>query len=313
MLAAGKGTRAYPFGRVYPKLLFQVGGIPVLEYMLSWFDASSEVSRVCIAVNREWGDVIGFIERYVSERPAFVHTVRGLLSRFGLVVESAGPAKQIDVIAVEGDGTGGDLRSALEMTGRLQEIGELVVCNSDYITIASRPDGRMTPSIPLDDMVSYHRRCRDELGSATTVGVVHLEREDLSPYGNAVLSEREEFLTVQEFSEKPRETKGAGGWINAGVYVLSGGAILPDIDTYLPKGPDSMLELTMLRRLVGEGGNRLAAYPLDLKAWFDLATVEQLVSANLRILGLADEPGRAVVRNSGTVVPSIVKRDRGVK
>ena len=34
ILAAGKGTRCYPLTYLYPKIFQQVGGMPILEYML---------------------------------------------------------------------------------------------------------------------------------------------------------------------------------------------------------------------------------------------------------------------------------------
>jgi NDP-sugar pyrophosphorylase family protein len=49
MLVAGEGTRCYPFTYISPKIFQQVGGIPILEYMLSWFGGTPEIEKLYIA------------------------------------------------------------------------------------------------------------------------------------------------------------------------------------------------------------------------------------------------------------------------
>ena len=50
LLAAGAGTRCYPFTYLSPKIFQQVGGIPLVEYMLSWFGGAPEIDELYIAV-----------------------------------------------------------------------------------------------------------------------------------------------------------------------------------------------------------------------------------------------------------------------
>lgn len=51
-LATGKGTRCYPFTYLSPKMFQQVGGIPILEYMLSWFSGAPEIEKLYIVVRK---------------------------------------------------------------------------------------------------------------------------------------------------------------------------------------------------------------------------------------------------------------------
>jgi len=52
MLAASKGTQCYPFIYLSPKMFQQVGGIPILEYMLSWFSGAPEIEKLYIVVRK---------------------------------------------------------------------------------------------------------------------------------------------------------------------------------------------------------------------------------------------------------------------
>jgi NDP-sugar pyrophosphorylase family protein len=289
MLAAGRATRAYPVGLLYPKVLFQICGLPVLEYMLTWFDASQEVSDVHLVLNDTWSDVIGRVECYLDYRRSHLVEIHGVFASLGIDVGSGHRPVAVDVVAAHGDGTGGDLRTALEAVGRSKSTEDFVVCNADYLTLAWTPTGHVTSAIPVDDIVAYHRRCRASLGTACTVGVIRVNGEDLSRFGNVELSEQGSATAVLSFREKPASRVLGDGWINAGVYVVSGDIVLPERDTYLPKGPDSALELTMLQRLSEQGLGRLAACRLRLRNWLDLATVGQLAAASLVVADLSQQ------------------------
>jgi len=66
MLAAGKGTRCYPLTYLYPKLMLQVGGIPLLEYMISWFAGAPEIEKLYIVMNHN--SPVEGIAKYIEYR-----------------------------------------------------------------------------------------------------------------------------------------------------------------------------------------------------------------------------------------------------
>jgi len=70
MLAAGEGTRCRPLTYLYPKLLLQVCGIPLLEYMISWFAGTPEVEKLYIVMNHN--SAIEGVKRYVENRGAWL-------------------------------------------------------------------------------------------------------------------------------------------------------------------------------------------------------------------------------------------------
>ena len=59
--------------------------------------------------------------------------------------------------------------------------------------------------------------------------------------------------------------------------------VLSDIDKLLPEKPNIDISRFLLERLVKENKPRLAAYLLNLCAWYDVGTLEQLIDANLYI------------------------------
>ncbi|MEE9175737.1 MAG: hypothetical protein V3U19_06130, partial [Thermodesulfobacteriota bacterium] len=54
-------------------------------------------------------------------------------------------------------------------------------------------------------------------------------------------------------------------------------------DKFLPGKPDTGLERNLIERLAREEKPMVAAYLLNLDAWFDVGTLEQLVQANILI------------------------------
>ncbi|MGB2827404.1 MAG: hypothetical protein WBC50_04315, partial [Dehalococcoidales bacterium] len=54
-------------------------------------------------------------------------------------------------------------------------------------------------------------------------------------------------------------------------------------DKFLPRQPDTSLERNLMEQLAREEKPMLAAYLLDLDAWFDVGTLEQLINTNIFI------------------------------
>ena len=69
MLAAGCGTRGYPFTYLFPKLFQQIGGIPLLEYMLSWFGAKPVVEQLYIVVGND--TTAETLRNYIGKRRSY--------------------------------------------------------------------------------------------------------------------------------------------------------------------------------------------------------------------------------------------------
>ncbi|MFC2035031.1 NDP-sugar synthase, partial [Chloroflexota bacterium] len=117
-----------------------------------------------------------------------------------------------------------------------------------------------------------------------TVALIEVEREAATRFGVAQLEESKGFNVVRGFTEKPdiKEIPEQPS-INAGVYIIESDFILSNIDEFLPHKPNTNLEKTLLERITKEENPRLAAYLLDLYAWFDVGTLEQLIDVNIYI------------------------------
>ncbi len=291
MLAAGKGTRCYPLTHLYPKLMLQVCGIPLLEYMISWFAGAPEIEKLYIAMNHT--HPIEGVKKYIANRVAWLPKIAGLFTQLGYRVEYTNPDLAIEIISAGSRGTGGDLRSAIETLTREDRLDEdFLVCNGDYVTIRDLPDGALTPQLQLADIIQYHRDCKRALGTVMTVALVPVSREDAGRFGVADIYSLDGFHLIQGFREKPNmEDIPQNPWINAGVYVIDRDFILTHLDKYLPDKPETYLERTLLSQLAAERKPHLAGYPLDLYRWFDVGTLEQLVEVNICIA----QEGRARV------------------
>ena len=283
MLAAGKGIRCYPLTYLYPKLLQQVCGIPVLEYMLSWFNGIPEIDKLYILMNRE--SRIESVNRYVENRGSYLLRIVGLFSRLGYKVEYRNPNLTIEVIKADGRGTGGDLRFALDTItakGTLDE--DLIVCNADCVTVRRLADGALSPQIDLASIVQHHRAGKQALGIVMTVALVHVSEKDARRFGIAHIQQVNNFHLINGFVEKP-ETKAVprNPLVNAGIYVIDRDFILSHLDRYLPDKSGTDLERTLIGQLADETKPKLAAYLLDLYRWFDIGTPEQVVDVNICI------------------------------
>lgn len=283
MLAAGEGTRCYPFTYLLPKIAQEVCGIPLLEYMLSWFSGAPEIEKLYIVVRND--STVEILKNYIQNRRQYLTEIADLFGWLGLKVECANPDFRIEVIRANGWGTGGDLRLAIRQITSVDELEEdFLVCNADYVITRKLPDGKLSPQLNLSDIIDYHKSCKRALNTVMTVALIAVAREAATRFGVAQLEEVNGFNLVRAFVEKP-DIKGIPEKpsINAGVYVIDTDVILSNIDEFLPHKPNTNLEKTLLERLAKEEKPRLAAYLLDLCAWFDVGTLEQLIDVNLYI------------------------------
>lgn len=283
MLAAGQGTRCRPFTYLSPKLFQQVGGIPILEYMLSWFFGAPDVSKLYILVGET--SVAETLDVYFKNRPQYLEDISSAFRGLGYEVDLANPALVVEPLVVKRWGTGGDLRIALDSIVSRGELSEdFLVCNADYIVDRRFEDGRRSPQANLTDLVEYHRRCKNALGTVASVALSSVDRDSATSFGVARLEVQQNYALVRGFWEKPpRETIPARAPVNAGIYVLDSDYVLPRADELLPRKPGTNLEKTLLEPLSREVEAKLAGYMLDLHAWFDVGTLQQLVDANVYV------------------------------
>jgi NDP-sugar pyrophosphorylase family protein len=283
MLCAGEGTRCYPFTHLSPKISQEVCGIPILEYMLSWFGGTPEIEKLYIVVKYDF--VVEALKKYVQERRAYLEKIMSLFSRLGYKVEYTNPNFEIEALRANGWGTGADLRSAIrQITSRDELDDDFVVCNGDYVTLRKLPDDSLSPQFDLSGIISYHKSSQQAANTVMTVALVPVERDDATRFGVAWTKRVNGFNTICDFMEKPDiKDIPEKPWINAGVYALDTEFILSNIEEFLPDKPNTNLEKTLLERLARSKEPKLAAYLLDLYAWFDIGTLEQIIDVNIYI------------------------------
>lgn len=283
MLAAGKGTRCYPFTYLSPKIFQQVGGIPILEYMLSWFGGTPEIEKLYIVVRNDSRATT--LKRYVQKRKPCLTKIADLFRQLGYKVEYTNPDFEIEVIRANGWGTGGDLRHAIDKIISVDELEEdFLVCYADYVITRKLPNGEISPQLNLSEIIEYHKSCKRALETVMTVAFIVLKREEATRFGVGQLEEVDGFNLVRGFTEKPDiKDIAENPPINAGIYVLDSDFALSNIDNFLPNKPKTSLERNLIERLAKEEKPMLAAYLLDLCAWFDVGTLEQLIEVNAYI------------------------------
>jgi len=283
MLAAGEGTRCFPFTYLSPKMFQQVGGIPLLEYMLSWFGGTPQIEKLYIVVRND--STVETLENYFRKRKPYLTEIVNLFRRLGYEVDYTNPDLEIEVVGANGWGTGGDLRHAIDKIMATDELGEdFLVCNADYVITRKLPGGEVSLQLNLSDIIEYHGSCKRALDTVMTVAFIVVEREEATRFGVGQLEEVNGFKLVRGFVEKPDiEDIAEDPPINAGVCLIDSQFVLSNIDEFLPEKPGTSLERNLMERLAREEKPMLAAYLLDLRDWFDVGTLEQLINVNIYI------------------------------
>lgn len=283
MLAAGEGTRCRPFTYLTPKLFQQVGGIPILEYMLSWFFGTTEISKLFLLVGEP--AIAQTIDHYLEHRLQHGEDIFLAFKDLGYDTNIDNPDLEVESLVVKRWGTGGDLRIALdEIVSRGELSEDFLVCNADYLVERRHQDGRRSPQLDLASMIQYHRECRRALGTSATDALVSVDRQSATRFGVAQLGEERGFAVIRGFWEKPPiEMIPATAHANAGVYILDSDYIAPRVDELLPRKPGTDLERTLLEPMANQAEAKLAGYTLDLHTWFDVGTLHQLVGANMYV------------------------------
>ncbi len=283
MLCAGQGTRCYPFTHLSPKMTQQICGIPIIEYMLSWFAGASEIDRLYIVIKEDY--FISVLQNYLKERVSYIDDLLALFSKLGYRLEYRNPDFEIEVLRAGGWGTGGDLRTAIRQIEHSDSLDDdFVVCNGDYVTIRKHAEGTLTTQLDLSDIINTHQQARAAKDVAMTDALFCVSRDDATRFGVADFEEVDGIHLLRGFREKPSiDQISETPWINAGIYVMNTDYIISNIDTVLPDRPRTNLEKTLLEPLAGSPDREMAAYLLDLYAWFDVGTLAQLIDTNRSI------------------------------
>ncbi|MCP4605002.1 MAG: hypothetical protein GY847_31520 [Proteobacteria bacterium] len=281
MLCAGEGTRCYPFTYLSPKMTQQVCGIPIIEYMLSWFVGAPEIDKLYVVVKSD--HVVSVLKDYIQKRVSYIENISALFSKLGYQVEYRNPNLAIEVFRANGWGTGGDLRSSIrqiETTDGLDE--DFLVCNGDYITVRKLSNNNLTTQLNLSDMIAQHRKASAAMNIDMTDALFSVNRSDATRFGVADVQKIGGFDVIRGFREKPNiDDIPDKPWINAGVYIINTEFALTNIDKILPDKPNTNLEKTLLEPLARSDDPKMGAYLLDLYAWFDVGTLQQLVDTNI--------------------------------
>lgn len=283
MLAAGEGTRSYPFTYLYPKITQGVCGIPLIEYMLCWFGGAPEIERLYIVV--KYDSTVDVLKRYIEKRDSYLNRIVNLFNVLGYRVDYINRDFEIVIIRANGWGTGGDLRFAIRQITSTDVFDEdFVVCNGDYVVIRKLKDNALSLQLNLSEVIEYHKNCKQSIDTAVTVALFPVERKEAKRFGVAQVKENSGFNTISSFMEKPDIINIPGKpLVNAGIYVMDSKFIFSKIDELLPDKPNTNLEKTLLEHLAAGNNSRLAAYMLDLYGWFDVGNLEQLINVNVNI------------------------------
>ena len=251
--------------------------------MLSWFGGAPEVEELYIAVRNK--AVAATLNNYLDKRRPYLDKILDLFHVLRYRVEYTNPDFKIDVLVAKGWGTGGALRYALDHISEKTTLGDdFLLCYADYIINRTLSDGSISLQMNLSDIITYHSRCKETLGTVMTVAFVIVPREEAVRFGVGQFEEIKECKIVRGFIEKPDITQVTEApAANAGVSIIDTRFLLPHIDAYLPRKPDTSLERNLMERLAGEEKPMLAAYLLELDAWFDVGTLEQLINTNIFI------------------------------
>lgn len=169
-------------------------------------------------------------------------------------------------------GTAGAVRSVLD-----QLEGTTIVFNGDVLT-----------DLDLTAMLDAHRSS----GSVLTIAL-H-EVADASTYG---LAEQDADGRITAFREKDPERGAAGGWINAGTYILE-----PSTLADIPADTEWSFEYQVFPGLL-ERGERMQAFRSNAY-WLDIGTRERYLEAHADLLG-----GRITMPIDGRIVDSTTLDD----
>jgi mannose-1-phosphate guanylyltransferase len=248
ILAAGKGTRMRPLTYGIPKALLPVKGKPMLDWVIDSV-MHKDVDEIIVAVpgtvgNDQMERVLSHIQG-IAVDSYLKNTERGI---------------KIKTIPTPMRETGGDLRFILEEENIRK--GTVIVVYGDNLT-----------SFNMDELLAYHKKCMDELGTYATVLLFEAPEKELHRFGIAKLKKKAGLDLVDYFIEKPDLRQAPSRLANSGYYIL-------EVEHIFDKLPvtKAKVEHSLFPSLAA--GEKLAGFVTKLPFWIDISTLEAYNLAN---------------------------------
>ncbi len=249
ILAAGKGTRLRPLTYGVPKPLLPLKGKPMLDWVIRSVLSGNSIDEIFVGISGTSGK--GLDERILS------HTHGICIDSYLKNMDYGVPVTTITTPQRE---TAGDILHILQENNI--KSGTVLVAYGDNLT-----------SFNLDDMISYHRRCRERLGVSATVLLFEAPENEVDRFGIADVEDSSGFTLIKSFVEKPKKDEAPSRLANGGYYIIEVG----DIINMFPREKIKM-EQSVFPELAARG--RLAGFVAKLPFWLDISTIEAYEEAS---------------------------------
>jgi mannose-1-phosphate guanylyltransferase len=197
IMAAGKGTRLRPLTFGIPKPLLPVKGKPMIDWVIRSI-LSKKIDEIIVAVPGTIG--VDMEERVLSH-------IHGIC--IDTYLKNMDYGCSIRTVPTPQKETGGDLRYILEESG---SAGATLVVYGDNLTLFN-----------VDEMIDYHSRCREKLGTVCTVLIFEAPEAELHRFGIAKIKKVEGFDIIEDFVEKPKQGEAPSRFASAGYYIVESG------------------------------------------------------------------------------------------
>ena len=249
VLAAGAGTRLRPLTYGVPKPLLPVKGRPIIDWVIRNILTHGDVNEILIGISGTVGNDLH--ERIIS------HTHGICIDSY---IKNANYRCPVKTVLTPQRETAGDLLHIMEESGL--DKGQILVAYGDNLT-----------SFDMNQMVSYHNRCKEKLGIAGTVLLFEVPEKDVNRFGIAKIKNVEGFNLIEDFVEKPNLEDAPSRYANAGYYIFE----VEDITDMFPR-EKVKVENSIFPELAKRG--KLAACIVKLPFWLDIGTLQAYEEAN---------------------------------
>ncbi|MGE5308043.1 MAG: nucleotidyltransferase family protein [Deltaproteobacteria bacterium] len=168
ILAAGYGTRLYPYTKNFPKPLLEINGKPIIGYLVDKLSAVEGISEIIVVTNSR------FYRTYIGWK-------KGIKAGPKISILSDGTTSPEDKL-----GAIGDMEFVFKKENR----------PSDFLVLG----GDNFFEEPLEDFMSAARK-----NKAVTIGVCRIKsRKEASNYGVVELDGKGRVISLEEKPKKPR-------------------------------------------------------------------------------------------------------------
>jgi mannose-1-phosphate guanylyltransferase len=247
ILAAGKGTRLRPLTYGIPKPLLPVKGRPMIDWVIRSV-LSDKIDEIIVAVPGTVGDDMQ--ERMLSH----IHGI--CIDNY---LKNSNYSCKLRTVPTPQKETGGDLRFVLDESNIT---GSVLVVYGDNLTLFN-----------VDEMIEYHNKCREKLGTVCTVLMFEAPEQELHRFGIAKLKKVDGLDVIEDFVEKPKLGEAPSRFASGGYYIIEVDEVFND----LPRDKRKV-EHSIFPYLAKKG--KIAAFVTKLPYWIDISTLEAYDMAN---------------------------------